>query len=218
MPLRDVGLVTYGSDIDRDVQKKIERLFSLIDENVRTIAEAADLSSEWLRLLQPLHQCTFVSDSQVYVVVAVRDVGAVATKKFIDSSEWQLNLRGAVFMSERDLSFKSAFGTEFARPSLVLNKTRMETAAEEICKVTTSLRNVAPMSSGDQYRRVESNLHGQVTSCYQYGGTEYPAGSRHSRSRSIRHTGGHIKTSIREAVWMLKVREGLTTSTVAARL
>ena len=68
--------------------------------------------------------------------------------KFIDSSEWLLNLPGAVFMTERDLSFKSAFGIEFARPILDLDESRMETAAEEIS------RNYV----AEEHRRMERSM------------------------------------------------------------
>ena len=87
-----------------------------------------------VKLLQPVHYCVLVGDVEIFVVLAVHDVGAMATRNFRDWSGKDMDIPTAIFLAERDLSFSHAFGFKFIRSVLDLNDDRKEAAVTEIAE------------------------------------------------------------------------------------
>ena len=118
MPLMHTGLINSGGDVDQGVKKQLGRIFSRIDGRVDEIAQTKGLSRNQVRLLQPVHFCTFVGDTEVFVILALAGVGAMVTNTFHDWSGKAMDLPTAIFLAERDLSFPNAFGFTFRRSLL----------------------------------------------------------------------------------------------------
>lgn len=132
MPLRTSGLARYGSDIDRNVQEKIDKVFSMLDQKIDELSKAKGLSVDQVRILQPLHCCVLVGDVEIFVVLAVHNVGETSIEQFLDWSGKQMNMETAIFLAERDLSFKSAFGFRLMRSVLDFDDDQKEIAITQI--------------------------------------------------------------------------------------
>ena len=113
MPLNQEGLGNYGSDIDWKVNKQIDKVFSMLNRHIGELSKTAGLPLAQVKLLQPLHQFVLVGDVSVFVVVSVHELGSVSTKRFKDWSGKPMNMASAIFLVERDLGFKDAFGFQF---------------------------------------------------------------------------------------------------------
>ena len=68
MPLNQLGLTNYGSDIDRKVKERIDKVFSMLDRHIGELSKTAGLSPAQVKLLQPLHQYVVVGDVSVFVL------------------------------------------------------------------------------------------------------------------------------------------------------
>ena len=95
-------------------------VFSLLDKRIDELSKANGLSPAQVKLLQPLHQCVIVGDSDIFVVLSSHDLGGVSTERFVDWSGKAMNIPTAVFLAERDLGFKDAFAFHFSRSVLNL--------------------------------------------------------------------------------------------------
>ena len=134
MPLVQHGLQNCGGDLDRHLKKQVDEMFSMLHRKIGEISQAKDLLPAQVRLLQPVHYCVLVGDVEVFVVLAVHDVGAVAIRHLLDWSGRDMNIPTAIFLAERDLSFRHAFGFEFMRSVLDLDDDRKEAAVTEIAE------------------------------------------------------------------------------------
>ena len=132
MPLRTLGLVSHGSNIDRKIEEKINKVFSMLDQKIDELSQAKDLSVNQVKILQPLHCCVFVGDIEVFVVLAVHNVGETSMLKFVDWSGKKMNMETAIFLVERDLALKNVFGFEFMRSVLDFDDDQKETAIDQI--------------------------------------------------------------------------------------
>ena len=132
MPLKQQGIINHSSDIEREVEDKIEKVFSQIDPKVEELAKKRGLSISQVRLLQPLHQCTLVGDIAIYVVMSIHDLGGISQWQLVDWSSKPMNLASAIFMVERDLGFKDAFGFQFSRSWLDLDGDSREVVIAQI--------------------------------------------------------------------------------------
>ena len=126
MPLNQQGLVNYGGNIDKQLEKKITQLFSMLDRKIGEFSRARGLFPAQVKLLQPVHCCVLVGDDQVFVVLAVHDVGGVSIQQFLDWSGKSMNLPTAILLVERDLAFRNAFGLQFMRSVLDFEDDRKE--------------------------------------------------------------------------------------------
>ena len=68
MPLNQLGFVNHGSSVDEKTELQIREVFSMLDKEIREQSRSKGLSPAQVKLLQPLHQCSFVGDKDIYVV------------------------------------------------------------------------------------------------------------------------------------------------------
>ena len=134
MPLVQHGLQNRGGDLDKHLTKHIDEMFSMLHRTITEISQAKGLLPAQVRLLQPVHYCVLVGDVEVFVVLAVHDVGAVTIRHFLDWSGRDMNVPTAIYLAERDLLFRHAFGFEFMRSVLDLDDDRKEAAVTEIAE------------------------------------------------------------------------------------
>ena len=134
MPLKQLGLANYGSDIDQKVKEQIDKVFTILDQEISRLSKEKGLTSAQVKLLQPLHQCNFVGDVEVSVALSTHDLGGISTEKFIDWSGKLMNMATAIFLVERDLGFKDAFGFQFSRSVLDYDDDQKEAAVAQIAE------------------------------------------------------------------------------------
>lgn len=132
MPLKQFGLVNLSGDLDYQMREQINNLFSRLDEKIREFSKARGLFPAQVKLLQPLHCCVLVGDVEIFVVLAVHDVGGVPISNYSDFSGKQINMEGAIFLAERDLAFRNAFGFKFARSILGFDDDQKDAAITQI--------------------------------------------------------------------------------------
>ena len=132
MPLMSRGIANVGGDVDEKVQEQLGRIFSIIDSEIEEIAQTAGLSRNGVRLLQPVHCCTLVGDTEVFVVVDPAGVGAIVVYRYADVSGEAMNLPTAIMLAERDLSFQNAFGFTFQRSLLDADEQNQRAEATRI--------------------------------------------------------------------------------------
>ena len=118
MPLIQYGLANFGSDIDRELQKQIDQVFSILDKIISELSGTRGLVRSQVKLLQPLHQCILVGDSEIFVILSVHELGVMSTVQHMDWTGKRMNMETAVFLAERDLGFKDPFGFQFSRSVL----------------------------------------------------------------------------------------------------
>ena len=135
MPLiNQVGLIYKGGDIDPQLEKQIIQVFSLLDPKIEEFSRARRLIPTQVRILQPVHCCVLVGSEEIFVVLAVHDLGAAAVRNFVDWSGKQLNMPTAICLVERDLSFRNAFGIQFPRSILGSDAEHQDVAVGQIAK------------------------------------------------------------------------------------
>ena len=134
MPLEQQGLANYGSDIDQKVKERIDKVFSMLDRQIGELSKARGLLPAQVKMLQPLHKCVIVADTNILVVLSVTDLGVVYTDKFVDWSDKPTNMETAIFVVQRDLGFKDAFGVQFPRSVLELDSEHEEAAVAQIAE------------------------------------------------------------------------------------
>ena len=118
MPLEQFGFISHGSNIDENVKQQISEVFSMLDKKIAELAKTKRLRPFQVRLMQPLHQCTLVEDSNVFVVLAIQDIGGSFTQLFTDASGRQKSLETAISWVEDQIGFKDPFGFNFPRAVL----------------------------------------------------------------------------------------------------
>ena len=134
MPLEQNGLQQRGGNLERHLEKQIDQVFSMLHRKISELSQAKDLLPAQVRLLQPVHYCVVAGDENVFVVLAVHDIGATAIRNFQDWSGKDMDIPTAIFLAERDLSFRHAFGFTFKRSVLDLDDDRKEAAVTEIAE------------------------------------------------------------------------------------
>ena len=132
MSLSPPGITSTRGDLNEQTRKQIDDLFSILDEKVRKFSDARGLSPNQVRLLQPLHCCMLVGDIEIFVVIAVHDLGGISRRNYLDFSGKEMNIETEIFLAERDLGFQNAFGFKFNRSVLDLDDDKKETAITEI--------------------------------------------------------------------------------------
>ena len=134
MPLQQQGIVNHGSTIDRKIEQQIDKVFKILDQKVSDLSKAKGLLPAQVKLLQPLHQCILVGDVSIFVVLSLHDLGGVSTEQFVDWSGKPMNMETAIFLVERDLGFKDAFGFQFSRSVLDYEDDDKETPVAQIAE------------------------------------------------------------------------------------
>ena len=160
MSLFGSGLVNVGGNIDNQTMKKIDRVFSMLDEKIGQFSKARGLFPAQVRLLQPVHCCVFVGDIEILVAVAVHEVGGGSIRQYKDWSGKQLNIQQAIFLVERDLSFKNAFGLKFMRSVLDSDDAGKEA---EVTRIATQYVNeeIANLERLSRIVRINPIFHGR---------------------------------------------------------
>lgn len=148
MPLQQFGLQSRGGNLDKHLEKNIDQLFSMLHRKIGEISQKNGLLSTQVKLLQPVHYCVFVGDLETFVVCAVHDVGAMAIRNFVDWSGKDMDIPTAIFLAERDLSFRHAFAFVFMRSVLDFDNGRKEAAVTEIAEgyVNEEVRNLEQLN------------------------------------------------------------------------
>ena len=80
MPLNQEGVISHSSNIGKDLERQIEAVLSLLDRKVNDISRTRGLFPSQVRLFQPLHCCVLVADNEIFVVLAIQDVGGSAKR------------------------------------------------------------------------------------------------------------------------------------------
>lgn len=132
MPLVQQGLSRPSTNIDRHLEEQIKKAFSIFDHKVDFLSRAKGLTPTQVRLLQPLHCCVLVGNDYIFVILSVHDIGSISIRSFHDWPDDDMDLPTAVYLAERDLSFKNAFGFQFLRSILDLED---NLKAKEIFKI-----------------------------------------------------------------------------------
>ena len=134
MPLQHHGLVNHGGNVDRELEEKIEGAFKVINQNISAIAQQYNLFPQQVRMLQPLHFIVLVGKKDVFVVMSVSDVGAMVINQYQDRTAKPISLVTAIFLAERDLSFRDAFGFQFPRSILDLDGQARDSAFAQVAQ------------------------------------------------------------------------------------
>ena len=144
MPLNQLGSVRHGSSVDERIEDQIRQVFSMLDKKIRESSKAKGLLPAQVRLLQPLHQCTFVGDMDIFVVLSIQVYGGEATKLYIDASRKLINLEVASSWTEREEGFRKPFGFHFLRSILEYDDAHKEAAVAQIAEqcIDEELENI----------------------------------------------------------------------------
>ena len=135
MPLTQTGMSYSGGNVDSKTHQKIDQVFASIDEEVEKLAQAQRLDRSQLRHLKPLHRCVIAEEKKLLVVLAVHDIGVTTIEQIFDwADKGPLDLNAAIFLAERDLHFRDAFGFSFERSTLELEGSERQQAVADIAK------------------------------------------------------------------------------------
>ena len=134
MPLNHLGLFNKGGNLDRGVEERLIQVFSIIDGKIEDIAQTKGLPRNQVKLLQPVHCCTLVGDTEVFVTLAFAGVGATVIRNYSDWSGKAMGLPMAIFLAERDLAFRNAFGFTFQRSLLDADEGSLRAEATRIAE------------------------------------------------------------------------------------
>ena len=120
MPLIQQGVINHGSNIDSQTEEGVKKVFSALDREIKQLSRERGLHANQVRVMQPLHVCVLVDDDEVFVVLAVHDIGGIATLQFVNwaDKKTRITIEIAIFLAERDLSFRNAFGFRFMKSVL----------------------------------------------------------------------------------------------------
>ena len=133
MPLDQVGFVSHGSSVDEQIEHQIREVFSMLDKKIRELSKMRGLSPAQVKLLQPLHQCTFVGDKDILVILAFQ-VGGESTRLLIDASRRLINMATAISWTEKEEGFMDPFGFQFSRSILDYGTAEKEAAVAQIAE------------------------------------------------------------------------------------
>ena len=105
MPLTQRGIMSIGGDLEEETQKRINGTFAVLDRKISQLSRARGLYPSQVRVMQPLHICVLVDSRDVFVVLAVHDIGGIATRQYIDWSRKPtgMTIEAAIFIAERDI-------------------------------------------------------------------------------------------------------------------
>ena len=144
MPLEQQGIVRPSSNIDKQTQQQICGLFPLIDRKIAELTRLKGLQPSQVRLLEPVQECIFVEDSNVFVALSAHVPGGIALERFIDWFGKPLDMSTALVLVERDLGFRDAFGFQFPRAVLASDDKEKEAAAAQIaeCCIDEEIANI----------------------------------------------------------------------------
>ena len=134
MPLNQLGFVSHGSSIDEQIEDRIRKVFSMLDKKIRELSRAKGLFPAQVKLLQPLHQCTFVGDVNVFVVLSTQVYGGESIQLYIDASHRSINMDIASSWTEREKGFTNSFGFHFLRSVLDLDDVHKEESVAQIAE------------------------------------------------------------------------------------
>ena len=134
MPLNHLGIFTKEVNLDRGVEERLTQVFSIIDGKIEDIAQTKGLPRNQVKLLQPVHCCTLVGDTEVFVTLAFAGVGATVIRNYSDWSGKAMGLPMAIFLAERDLAFRNAFGFTFQRSLLDADEGSLRAEATRIAE------------------------------------------------------------------------------------
>ena len=137
MSLFQQGIMNIGGNLDEEIQKTIDEIFSALDSKISSLSQARGLHHSQVRALQPLHACVVVDENDVFVVLAVHDIGGISKLQFVDWSgkPTKMTIETAIFLAERDLSFRDAFGFQFLRSVLEMDSDEMDKETDQIAKL-----------------------------------------------------------------------------------
>lgn len=160
MSLFGSGLVSVGGNIDNQTREKIDRVFSMLDKKIGELSRARGLFPAQVRLLQPVHCCVFVGDIEILVAVAVHEVGGGSIRQYQDWSGKELDIPQAIFLVERNLSFKNAFGFKFMRSVLDSDEAGKEA---EVTRIATQYVNeeIANLERLSRIVKINPIFHGR---------------------------------------------------------
>ena len=134
MPLQPALITNFKSDIDKIAVDQIRHMFSMLDKQIGEQSKARGLLPVHVKLLQPLHKFVFFGDPTIFVVLSIHDLGGVSLEQFRDWSGKPMNMETAIFLCERDVGFKDAFGIQFSRSVLELDSEQKEMAVSQIAE------------------------------------------------------------------------------------
>ena len=159
MPLAS-DIMIVRSHVNDQTVEKINRVFSMLDEKIDKLSKSMGLFPAQARLLQPLHCCVMVGDSEIFVAASAHEVGGMPIRQYEDWSGKQMNVPQAIFLVERDLSFKNAFGFRFMRS--VLDKDDAGKEAE-ITQIAAQYVNeeIANLERSSRIVRINPIFHGR---------------------------------------------------------
>ena len=134
MPLNHLGIFSKEGNLDRGVEERLIQVFSIIDGKIEDIAQTKGLPRNQVKLLQPVHCCTLVGDTEVFVTLAFAGVGAMVIRNYLDWSGKAMDLPMAIVLAERDLAFRNAFGFTFQRSLLDADEGSLRAEATRIAE------------------------------------------------------------------------------------
>ena len=134
MPLNHLGIFNKEGNLDRGVEERLIQVFSIIDGKIEDIAQTKGLPRNQVKLLQPVHCCTLVGDTEVFVTLALAGVGAIVIRNYLDWSGKAMDLPMAIVLAERDLAVRNAFGFTFQRSLLDADEGSLRAEATRIAE------------------------------------------------------------------------------------
>ena len=132
MPLNQTGFISRVSNVDAQIERQVEAIFSKLDKKMRELSKAKGLLPTQIKLLQPLHQFTFLGDVDIFVVLATQYLGGESTRLFLDVSSKPIDMDAAFSWVEREEGFKDLFGFQFSRSVLDFDDGHRQAAVARI--------------------------------------------------------------------------------------
>ena len=134
MPLGGLGLTHYERNVDRWLEEQVTQVLSMFDQQIKEVSHSRNLFATQVKLLQPLHCCVIVTDVEVFVVLAVHELGAISVVSIMDWPGTLMDMPSAILLVERDFSFRNAFGFRFSRSVLDLDADDKKKAVAQIAE------------------------------------------------------------------------------------
>ena len=154
MPLEQYGFVSHGSNVDENIEYQILEVFSMLDKKIAELVKTRGLLRSQVKLIQPRHQCVLVEDRDIFVVLAIHDLGGEFTRVFSNASGRQNNMETAISWVETEIGFKDPFGFRFSRSILDYDKNQKES---EVARIAAGLIDEEIVNIERQMRIVRLN-------------------------------------------------------------
>jgi hypothetical protein len=133
MPFNSGACLT-GGDLDNSLVIKIDSFLKILDEQISISARAKGLVPSQVKLLHPINYCIIVNYNKIYIVATIVNVGGLPSHYYIEYKDGEIDLISSIFLVERDLTFKEAFGLEIELKIIDSDETQQKMEAKKVAE------------------------------------------------------------------------------------